>query len=349
MKNELVSLILPIFNIKKEFLEKCVASLTDQTYKNIEIILVDDGSTNNIYALCQDYAKKDNRIKTIQQENAGVSVARNTGLKISKGSYICFIDPDDWVAEDYVFKLLQAIKTSKSDFVISDCFVCYDDHAKDNRFLNMDEGVLTGENKNLLLYQLISKKLCPYYPPEIAAGVPWAKMFKKSFIDTNGLAFIPGMKRMQDNIFCLYAIEYADKIHYLPEKIYYYRKEENSASLKYSTGIVTNFEKYFDETRKFLDSCHKEKIMYDALSMKELTSFNSFLGNLYFHPSNTASYQTKRRELISLLSQKRYQTALNKINYDILTNQEKIFVFCLKHRMFFILKVLVTLRNKAHR
>ncbi|KRL05800.1 glycosyltransferase family 2 protein [Liquorilactobacillus oeni] len=347
MENELVSLILPVFNIKEESLENCITSLENQTYNNIEIILVDDGSTNNAYELCQHYADKDARVKVISQKNAGVSVARNNGLKKSHGSYIGFIDPDDWVAETYVADLLRALQTSNADFVISDCIVSYNHHDKNNRFLDIAESDLTGDKKNLLLYQLVGKKICEYYPPEIAAGVPWAKLFKKSFIEKNKLTFIPGMRRMQDNIFCLYAIECAAKIHYLPKKLYYYRKEEGSASFKYSAKIVENFERYFDETFKFLDTFHKEAIMYSALYMKELTSFNSFLGQYYFHPSNSSSYSDIRKQLNVLLNTKRYQEALSKIDYHLLNNQEKVFVFCLKHKLYFALKILVYIRNKS--
>ncbi|KRL98498.1 glycosyltransferase [Liquorilactobacillus satsumensis DSM 16230 = JCM 12392] len=308
---------------------------------------MDDGSTNNSYELCTNYAQKDPRIKIIRQKNSGVSVARNHGLKKATGDYICFVDPDDWVAKNYVGELLHALQTSDADFVISDCFVHYPHSEKENRFLNIPEGNLTGKAKNLLLYQLVGKKICAYYPPEIAAGVPWAKMFKRSFIEANQLSFIPGMRRMQDNIFCLYAIECAAKIHYLPQKLYYYRKEEGSASSKYSTQIVDNFEKYFDETFKFLSLSQREDIMYHAMYMKELTSFNSFLYHYYFHPRNPNNYWESKKALNTLLNKKRYQTALGKVNYNLLNTQEKVFVFCLKHRLYLALKILVRLRNKS--
>ncbi|KRM88508.1 glycosyltransferase family 2 protein [Liquorilactobacillus vini] len=346
MENELVSLILPIFNIKIEFLKKCLTTLQKQTYQNIEIILVDDGSTNDAFALCQKYSLTDKRITAVRQKNQGVSIARNHGLSLAKGNYICFIDPDDWVAESYVAELLNSLKHSQADFVISNCLVVHHDQQKVNNFLDSPETNLMGAQKNKLLYQLIGKKICDYYPPLIAAGVPWGKMFCKSFLTKNKLQFVPGMKRMQDNIFCLYAIENANKIYYLPKALYYYRKDSSSVSLKYSSQIVDYFEKYFDETFKFLRTYRKEELLFKAAYMKELTSFNSFLGRYFFHKNNPDSFHENKLHINKLLSTQRYQRAMDELDYSILTKSEKVFVFSLKHRLLLLLYFLVKFRDK---
>ena len=106
--NKLISIIIPVYNVEK-YLEDCLNSVVNQTYKNLEIILIDDGSTDNSGKICDLYAKKDNRIVVIHKENAGVSSARNVGLKIAKGLYIGFVDPDDYIAEDMYEILYQNI------------------------------------------------------------------------------------------------------------------------------------------------------------------------------------------------------------------------------------------------
>lgn len=345
MNNELVSLILPIFNIKFEYLKKCLSSLLNQTYENLEIILVDDGSTNNVSSLCQKYIRIDQRIRLIRQQNQGAAVARNTGLKAATGKYICFIDPDDWISVDYVFKLLKGIKKTNADFVVADCFVAHGESVRINHFLNLPETDLKAQRKNLLLYQLVGKKICSYYPPLIAAGVPWGKMFQKNFIEKNDLHFFPWLRFNEDNVFCLYAVESARSIHYLPEPLYYYRKNSSSTSLKYTPLIINYFEDYFDETFKFLSHFKKEKKMYFAAMMKELTSFNSILGQYFFNKKNPDSYRQAKKKLDTLLSKKRYQYALNNVNYSYLTKSEAVFVFCLKHHFYFALKSLIKLRN----
>lgn len=106
---DLITIVIPIYNVEK-YLEKCLASVINQTYKNLEIILVDDGSPDNCGAICDEYAKKDARIKVIHKENGGLSDARNSGIKAATGKYITFIDSDDYVTTDYIEYLYGLIK-----------------------------------------------------------------------------------------------------------------------------------------------------------------------------------------------------------------------------------------------
>ncbi len=111
----LISVIIPIYEVE-EYLKKCVDSVLAQTYKNLEIILVDDGSPDNCPAICDEYAKKDSRIKVIHKENGGVSDARNAGLAIAKGEWLSFIDSDDWIADEYIERMFSNIQ--EADMVI---------------------------------------------------------------------------------------------------------------------------------------------------------------------------------------------------------------------------------------
>lgn len=116
MKNELISIVIPIFN-KKKFLKSCLNSVLKQTYENIEIILVNDGSNDGSDEICYDYASKDKRIIVINQQNNGVSSARNTGIEVSKGKYLLFIDADDQVFPEYVERLYFNLINSSSDII----------------------------------------------------------------------------------------------------------------------------------------------------------------------------------------------------------------------------------------
>ena len=114
---ELISIIIPVYNVEK-YIEKCISSVIKQTYKNIEIILIDDGSTDNCGKLCDEYAKKDNRIKVFHQKNRGVSSARNKGIVECNGKYIGFVDGDDIIDEDMYKKLYESITKNESDLAI---------------------------------------------------------------------------------------------------------------------------------------------------------------------------------------------------------------------------------------
>lgn len=119
---DLISVIIPVYNTEK-YLHRCIDSVLNQTYQNLEIILVDDGSPDNCPQICDEYAKKDKRVKVIHQENMGQSVARNVALDIITGNYIGFVDSDDWLALDMYEVLLKKIKEAETDLVICGCYV----------------------------------------------------------------------------------------------------------------------------------------------------------------------------------------------------------------------------------
>lgn len=123
---ELISVIVPIYNVEK-YLNKCIESIINQSYSNLEIILVDDGSKDSSGIMCDSYILKDKRIKVIHKENGGLSDARNVGLDKAKGEYIVFIDSDDWIDEKMIEILYNIIKKNNSDISICDYFLAYNE------------------------------------------------------------------------------------------------------------------------------------------------------------------------------------------------------------------------------
>ena len=119
MTYPLISIIVPIYKVEP-YLRRCLDSIVNQTYTNLEIILVDDGSPDNCPQICDEYAAKDNRIVVIHKENGGLSDARNAGLDICRGEYVSFVDSDDWVADIYIEVMLKAIKDNMATMAITD-------------------------------------------------------------------------------------------------------------------------------------------------------------------------------------------------------------------------------------
>lgn len=125
MNNKMVSIVIPVYNLQN-YLEECIQSLINQSWKDIEILLIDDGSTDNSSVLCDDLAKKDKRIRVLHKKNGGVSSARNAGISMAKGEYITFIDGDDWVSEKYIETLYHLITSYSADVVASGFFYTYE-------------------------------------------------------------------------------------------------------------------------------------------------------------------------------------------------------------------------------
>lgn len=181
MKEGLISVVVPIYNVEK-YLPRCVESLLAQTYQKLEIILVDDGATDASPAICDEYAKKDARIKVIHKENGGLSDARNAGTVASNGKYIGFVDSDDFLLPDMYEKLVAALEENEADIAV--CNYCYVDEAgveikERNQNLPIQDKVITGKEaiKNLVgpEYAYWVTAWNRLYRSDIAKSVPFPK------------------------------------------------------------------------------------------------------------------------------------------------------------------------------
>ena len=135
MDNELISIVIPIYNVEK-YIEKCLDSVIKQTYKNIEIILVDDGSPDNCGKICDSYANNDKRIQVIHKENGGLSDARNVGIERANGKYITFVDSDDYIELDYIEYLYTLIKKYNTKISFCKVNVVFNENNTDNKLEN---------------------------------------------------------------------------------------------------------------------------------------------------------------------------------------------------------------------
>lgn len=216
-----VSIIVPIYNVEK-FLDKLIMSLIRQTYKNLEIILVDDGSPDNSGAICDKYAQQDERIKVIHKENGGVSSARNCGIDISKGNYILFVDGDDWIEPDCVEYFVSLIKETDSDMAFSD-----KNFSTKDRIQNSTDSIEMWSAE---------KTIAAFLYPGIPIGC-WNKIYKTDFIKKNNIRFT--MRKSGEGMhFIVTAAQRANKIGVGHRKVYNYRLDnENSAVTKPNLDI----------------------------------------------------------------------------------------------------------------
>lgn len=151
MKEPLISIIVPVYNVEK-YLKRCIDSLVKQTYKNLEIILINDGSTDNSGYLCNEIIKEDSRVKVVHKKNGGLSSARNTGLKIAKGRYITFIDSDDWIELDTYEYCVKLIKSNQADCIEFNTIMVQNN----KRIIQKKEKLKIFEGKDILYYYMIS-------------------------------------------------------------------------------------------------------------------------------------------------------------------------------------------------
>lgn len=214
MQNPLISIIVPIYNAEC-YLQKCIDSLLNQTYSNIEIILVDDGSTDNSARICDVLSQKDLRIKIVHQENQGVSATRNKGLDIATGSYIGFVDADDTVQPDFYKNLYSALIEYDADLSI-----CNQSLVMDNQtFVDGVSKEVLCFNKNNAIEQMLLGK--------IFRGGPCNKLFKADLC--KNLKFDIDINVGEDLLFCIKYLLKCEKIIFVPQSYYNYFIHEGSA------------------------------------------------------------------------------------------------------------------------
>lgn len=212
---ELVSIIIPVYNCEK-YLRENVESVIEQSHRNLEVIYVDDGSTDQSASILRSYAEKDPRIVIVPQENQGVSSARNTGLQRAKGEYIAFVDADDYIDSRYVEGLLRSMRDTDAD--ISCCGLVL--HRPDKEILLHDAKECCVWNRTEALEHLVTGKM-------MEPGVV-AKMFRREVL--RGVSFEPSIRYNEDYLFDLRAFCNSDKVVFCGGIYYYYILHRSSAT-----------------------------------------------------------------------------------------------------------------------
>ena len=172
----IISVIVPVYNVQ-DYVSRCIKSILEQSFKNFEVILVNDGSTDNSLKICQEYENKDKRVKLLSQPNQGLSAARNTGLEIADGYFICFVDSDDFIEKDYLKLLLENIKSTDSDISMCEYFLTDEKGEKISiEKFNEPEGIAILSGKETFKYFYKGN-----YAPNVVA---WNKLYKASIFKT---------------------------------------------------------------------------------------------------------------------------------------------------------------------
>lgn len=210
---EKISVIIPIYNVE-DYLEQCVESILNQTYTNLEIILVNDGSTDSSGEICDRYKNIDKRIKVIHKENGGLSDARNYGIEASTGDYIAFLDSDDWADKNLYMTLYKNIKKNHADISICNFKKYYSDKDIEKQELN-----------EVKCYSNIEALERLYCNDAVIMVVAWNKLYKRKVI---GDLRFPVGKIHEDEYLTPMIIYNANKISYINNELIYYRQRENS-------------------------------------------------------------------------------------------------------------------------
>lgn len=303
------SLILPVYNIDKEELKTCIDSVANQTFKDFEVILVDDGSKEETARLCDQIASQYNFMSVIHQENKGLAGARNTGVTAAKGEYLVHIDSDDFVETDLLDTLYNSLKGKDCDII---CF----------GYSVLQEGKYTRyllKNKSLSFanYEDIKRDvICAVYLAEnkfknIPFNTTWGKAFKRSFVIDNNLSFDETLRRSQDVVYNLYAFDKASKIDYIDKALYNYRMDNESLSRSYNKETAKRMTLTANAALKFAE-LHKDTPIYTEAAMSFCRRCFKIIVNLDFlNKANTESFTVKKERFKEILKTEPFATAFS--------------------------------------
>lgn len=212
----LISLIVPVFN-SELYLRECLESIVNQTYTNLEIILIDDGSSDNSAMICDEFQIKDDRVTALHKDNGGVSSARNAGIEIATGEWISFVDSDDIISEQYIETLVKLLHDGRS-------LPCVGHYTFSNN------NIVKEKRKNIMPMEIYSFK--KYV--SVHGGFPFGALYSNQIIKEINLRFDTSMSYVEDVLWNSIYFYYIDKAIFKSDKIYFYRKHNSSATSKCS-------------------------------------------------------------------------------------------------------------------
>jgi glycosyltransferase involved in cell wall biosynthesis len=287
----LISVIVPVYNVEF-YLKKCIKSLVNQTYKNIEIILVDDGSFDASPSICDKFAESDKRIKVIHQTNSGVSTARNVGIDKATGEYVAFVDSDDWVPRNALETLLNGIKENDAD-------MCYGAIKEINPF----QDIVPDATPTATISKNCPDSLLSYV--QKMYKTPWGKIFKRSLLNEHGIRFEKDIKFHEDTIFLYKFIQKCETLSSVCGVTYCYnRLTPNSASKKqYRDVHMWKYTVAFELEQIFIEYMEHKKVARYVFQ-RYLLPFDSNCRDIVSGCSDRATAINKLREACQVYEQK---------------------------------------------
>ena len=305
---DVISIVVPVYNMER-YLERCLNSIMQQTYTNIEIILVNDGSKDNSLQICLEYQKKDARIKIIDKQNEGVSVARNVGMDAATGKYIGFVDPDDWIEPEMYKSMHDTIKINKCDIVFCN-------YSKDTKISNSPRLFKTKKDvlyKSDIIDEFISNMigiediLPKYYN---IMGCIWRCLYRKDFIVKHNLKFIPGITIMEDLIFTVEALINCDKICIDRGVWYHYMQNKTSSLHTYIENMWSDQIIVHDTLERLLISAGLIDYLRHRLDSRYIAMAACSVGNELYRSS--ANIKDKMDEVKVIINDTKLKAALDR-------------------------------------
>ena len=339
MRQPQVSIIVPVYNVEN-YIERCLNSLVNQTFKDIEIITINDGSTDKSLELINKYVKEDIRVSVIDLGDEGVSYCRNLGIEKANGKYIMFVDSDDWIDSNMVEVMYKKAEENKLDLVMCSYIREFKDHSKEKIF-NLPEEIIYKEDKvkNELLRKLVGPVKEELSNPEMldALGTVWGKLYRADIFKENKINFVD-LKEIgsaEDTLFNIFTFNYLKKVMFLNKPMYHYwRDNPKSVTSQYNSKLKEQRKVFFKYISDFIKENNFEQVFEEALNNRICTSVLG-LGLIECSKNNKISGINKIKNIKKIINEEYIRNAYKNLELKYFSIHWRIFYFFIKNKMSF--------------
>lgn len=344
MNNPLVTVVVPIYNVEK-YLDRCVSSIIGQTYRNLEIILVDDGSPDNCPRMCDDYAAKDPRIKVIHKENAGLGMARNTGIDHAVGEYICFFDSDDYVEPDTVEACVSAAQEHMADLVIFG----HDDVTTDEALLAArvpcpPQPIFCGED---ITSTLLPMSMTHYVKTDEEWNLTlsaWSKFYSMDVIRKSGWRFASERDIISEDFYSLTELYgYLGRVYVLDRVFYHYTVNNTSLSRSYNQDRFEKIKVFYDALVSLSQKMGLSNVLDQPVKWM---TFGLTIGAMKMIVASDLGFKARYRALRSIVKDGRLQEIVKTARFSGSNFKKRILHCAIKYKFVWIVFFCVYLKNK---
>lgn len=328
-----LSVIVPCYKVESD-LPQCIESILGQSFKDLELILVDDGSPDKSGAICDAYAAKDTRVTVIHKPNGGVSAARNDGLDRAKGEFVIFVDSDDWVPPDAYETMLCKADESNADIMVGDVVKVFKDKEEYCQFYDKDFTVDDKKSIDGLIRADFYKNYCPNPPPSGPAfgyGGPWNKIVRKDLLLRNNIRFDVRVKGLFDDIiYTAYILANAKRVSYMAKPVYYYRILETSITQTYKPDMPAIAEAILASFSEFIGRHGPNGEFDKAFAALAVRMLGYALPRYYCNRKNGKSFFARAAELRGVMNLPLYSKAARDVELRLLTPRQKYLALLLR-------------------
>lgn len=332
-----VSIIVPVYNVE-QYLSRCLDSIINQTFQNLEIICINDGSTDHSLQILEQYKEKDSRINVVNKENEGISKARNLGIKKATGEYLTFVDSDDWLELNFIEVLYEKALETNCDLVLSSYVRSYPDREL-NKNIDLRDNCLFNEQetKEIVLRKLIGPtKEELAYPENLDSLVTvWSKLYKTSNIKDHNINFIDTnfIGTAEDLVFNVEVFLHSKSSYFINLPLYHYWKaNESSFTSGYKIDLQEKWKRRDEKIIQLLMKYDNISIFEEAMNNRICLSMIG-LGLNEISPANQISPLRKIKNINNILNSTRMKVAYKQLNLEYFPIHWKLFYFFNKYRL----------------